>query len=67
MNQGTPWVAILQRPRLRMADFANLGHLAERWMAFVAAWNEPAPPLQWATTSVAKVMATCDITLPKAA
>ena len=36
-------------------------------MAFVAEWNEHVHPFQWSTKSVAKVMAKCDITLPRAA
>jgi hypothetical protein len=57
----------LQRKRLRIADFTNKAHLRERLMAFVSEWNEPAHPFQWSTKSVAKVMAKCEITLPKAA
>ena len=67
MNQVEQWFSILQRKRLRMADFANKAPLAERLMACVAAWNAQAHPFQWSTQSVAKVMAKCDITLPKAA
>jgi transposase len=67
MNQVEQWFSIVQRKRLRIADFANKTHLAERVMAFVAEWNEHAHPFQWSTKSVAKVMAKCEITLPKAA
>jgi hypothetical protein len=67
MNQVEQWFSILQRKRLRIADFTNKAHLAERLMAFVSQWNEHAHPFQWSTKSVAKVMAKCDITLPKAA
>jgi transposase len=67
MNQVEQWFSILQRKRLRIADFANKAHLAERVMTFVAQWNEHAHPFQWSTKSVAKVMAKCEITLPKAA
>ena len=67
MNQVEQWFSILQRKRLRIADFANKAHLAERLMALVAEWNEHAHPFQWSTKSVAKVMAKCEITLPKAA
>jgi len=59
MNQGEQWFSILQRKRLRIADFADQKHLAERLMAFVAAWNEHAHPFRWSTKSVAKVMAKC--------
>ena len=66
-NQGEQWFAMLPRQRLRMADCANKAPLAERFMACVAAWNAQAHPLQWSPQSVAKVMAKCAITLPKAA
>jgi transposase len=67
MNQVEQWFSILQRKRLRIADFANKAHLAERLLAFVAEWNAHAHPFQWSTKSVAKVMAKCEIALPKAA
>jgi DDE superfamily endonuclease len=67
MHQVEPWFPILQRKRLRIADVTNKAHLAERLMAFVAEWNAYAHPFQWSTKSVAKVMAKCEITLPKAA
>ena len=44
MNQVEQWFSILQRKRLRMSDFADVDHLAERLMAFVAEWNTHAPP-----------------------
>jgi hypothetical protein len=67
MNQVEQWFSILQRKRLRIADFTTKAHLAERLLAFVAQWNAHAHPFQWSTKSVAKVMAKCEITLPKAA
>jgi DDE superfamily endonuclease len=67
MNQVEQWFSIVQLKRLRIADFTNKAHLAERVMAFVAEWNEHAHPFQWSTKSVAKVMAKCEIPLPKAA
>ena len=67
MNQVEQWFSILQRKRLRIADFADKPHLAERLMAFVAEWNEHAHPFQWSTKSVAKVMAKCESTMAKAA
>ena len=67
MNQVEQWFSIVQRKRLRIADFANKSPLAECVMAFVAQWNEHAHPLQWSTKSVAKIMAKCEITMPKAA
>src|SRR5215470_12307977 len=67
MNQVEQWFSILQRKRLRIADFADKQHLAERLMAFVAEWNEHAHPFQWSTKSVAKVMAKCESAIAKAA
>jgi len=67
MNQVEQWFSILQRKRLRIADFADKPHLAQRLMAFVAEWNEHAHPFQWSTKSVAKVMAKCESTLAIAA
>ncbi len=64
MNQVEQWFSILQRKRLRIADFANLEHLAERLHAFVAAWNEHAHPFNWSSKSVAKVMAACEEAQP---
>jgi transposase len=61
MNQGEQWFGILKRKRLRIADFPNKDHLAERLMAFISEWNEIAHPFQWTSKSVAKVMAKCQI------
>ena len=57
----------MQRKRLRIADFADKPHLAQRLMAFVAEWNAHPHPFQWSTKSVAKVMAKCDKPLAEAA
>ena len=67
MNQVEQWFSILQRKRLRIADFADKKHLAQRLLAFVAEWNEHAHPYQWSTKSVAKVMAKCEDVAAKAA
>jgi transposase len=67
MNQVEQWFSILQRKRLRLADFADLAHLAARLHAFVAEWNQHAHPFQWSSKSVAKVMARCEHALPLAA
>jgi len=67
MNQVEQWVSILQRKRLRIADFADKPPLAQRLMALVAEWNAQAHPLQWSTKSVAKVMAKCESPVAKAA
>jgi hypothetical protein len=47
--------------------FADLAHLAERWHAFVAEWNQHAPPFNWCSKSVAKVMTQCERPLALAA
>lgn len=65
-NYVEPWGSILQRKR-RLADVADKKPLAQRWLAFVAAWNTYAHPFQWSTTSVANVLATCESALAKAA
>jgi transposase len=65
-NQVEQWFSILQRKRLQIADFADKQHLAERLLAFVAAWNEHAHPFRWSTKSVAKVMAKCENPVAKA-
>lgn len=67
MNHVEQWFSILQRKRLRIADFADKKHLAQRLMAFVAEWNEQAHPFRWSTKSVAKVMAKCENPMAKAA
>jgi hypothetical protein len=67
MHQVEQWFSIVQRKRLRIADCADKQHLAERLMAFVAAWNAQAHPFRWSTKSVAKVMAKCENPVAKAA
>jgi len=67
MNQVEQWFSIVQRKRLRMADFADKKPLAQRLTAFVAEWNEQAHPFQWSTKSVAKVMAKCESPMARAA
>jgi transposase len=59
MNQVEQWFSILQRKRLRIADFADKAALAERLQAFITEWNQVAHPFRWSTKSVAKVMAKC--------
>ena len=62
MNQVEQWFSILQRKRLRIADFADKTALAERLHAFITEWNQVAHPFNWSTKSVAKVMAKCKLT-----
>lgn len=60
MNQVEQWFSILQRKRLRIADFEDKAHLAERLLTFIKEWNEVAHPFQWKKKSFAKVLAQCD-------
>jgi hypothetical protein len=57
MNQIEQWFSILQRKRLRISDFSDLDHLAQRIMAFVLEWNAQAHPFNWSSKSAARVMA----------
>jgi hypothetical protein len=57
MKQVAPWFSILQRNRLRIADFASTEHLDAQLSQFIGEWNQHAHPFHWSTTSVAKVMA----------
>lgn len=59
MNQVEPWFSILQRKRLRIADFADKTHLAQQLARFVAQWNARPHPFHWSSKSVARVMAKC--------
>jgi len=61
MNQVEQWFSILQRKRLRIANFADKQVLAERLQAFIAQWNAIAHPFNWSSKSVAKVMAKCEL------
>src|SRR5436305_52312 len=63
-NQIEQWFSIVQRKRLRISDFPNLDHLAERLMAFVNEWNARAHPFNWSTKSAARVMAKCEVPPP---
>jgi transposase len=60
MNQVEQWFGILQRKRLRLADFPDKAVLAERLAAFIAEWNQHAHPFNWSSKSAAKVMAWCE-------
>jgi transposase len=60
MNQVEQWFGILQRKRLRIADFASKEHLAERLMAFVREWNERAHRFNWTAESFEKVLSQCE-------
>lgn len=57
MNQVEQWFGLVQRKRLRIADFASLNDLRAKLYAFIKEWNQSAHPFQWTSKSVAKVMA----------
>ena len=57
MNQVEQWFSILQRKRLRIADFTSKDHLRAKLEQFIWEWNQQAHPFNWSTKSVAKVMA----------
>ena len=57
MNQVEQWFSILQRKRLRIADFESKEHLQAKLSQFICEWNQHAHPFNWSTKSVAKVMA----------
>jgi transposase len=57
MNQVEQWFSILQRKRLRIADFESKDHLRAKVDQFIKEWNELAHPFNWSTKSVAKIMA----------
>jgi transposase len=57
MNQVEQWFSILQRKRLRIADFVSKEHLQAKIGQFIGEWNQHAHPFNWSTKSVAKVMA----------
>jgi transposase len=60
MNQVEQWFSILQRKRLKIANFEDKQALAERLQVFIHEWNTTyAHPFNWTTKSVAKVMAKC--------
>ncbi len=61
MNQVEQWFSILQRKRLRLANFADKQVLAQRLQAFIVEWNAIAHPFNWTSKSVAKVMAKCEL------
>lgn len=67
MNQVEQWFSILQRKRLRIANFADKEVLAERLQAFIAEWNAIAHPFNWTRASVTKVMAKCEVPQPNLA
>jgi hypothetical protein len=67
MNQIEQWFSILVRKRLRIADFADKEHLAERLRAFIREWNERAHGFAWSAKSFEKILAKCEQAMLKAA
>lgn len=57
MNQVEQWFSILQRKRLRLADFDSKEALREAIERFIAQSNEHAHPFRWDQRSADKVMA----------
>lgn len=65
MNQIEQWFSIIQRKRLRVADFDSLAELEQRILAFIAEWNEEAHPFAWKRSSFDKVLAKITSAAPK--
>jgi transposase len=57
MNQIEQWFSIIQRKRLRVADFDDLADLEQSILAFINEWNEQAHPFAWKRSSFDKVLA----------
>jgi hypothetical protein len=51
MNQLEQWFSIVQRKRLRIANFADKKSLAERLQTLIAEWNAIAHPFNWSSKS----------------
>jgi hypothetical protein len=57
MHQVDQWCSILQRQRLRIADFDSKEPRHAKLGPFIRAWHQQAHPFNWSTKSVAKVLA----------
>jgi transposase len=57
MNQVEQWFSIIQRKRLRVADFDSLQDLEQSILDFIVEWNEEAHPFAWKRSSFDKVLA----------
>jgi len=57
MNPVEQWFSILQRKRLRIVDVKSTDHLHTKLAQCIQEWNQQAPPFNWSSKSVAKVMA----------
>jgi hypothetical protein len=58
LNNGA---RILQRKRLKIADFQEKKALSQRLEAFISEWNTSAHPFRWSEKSIAKVIVKCEI------
>jgi hypothetical protein len=67
MNQVEQWFSILQRKRLTAPNFASLGDLEARIIAFISEWNERAHPFAWTAKSFDKILAKTDAAMAIAA
>jgi DDE superfamily endonuclease len=66
MNQVEQWFSVLQRRRLVAPNFYDLSDLEAKILAFIAQWNETAPPFAWTSASFDKVLAKIDAALQAA-
>ena len=57
LNQVEQWFGLLQRKRLKIADFASRDDLQRKVLGLITEWNEHAHPFRWTTASFAKVLA----------
>jgi len=67
MNQIEQWFSILQRKRLKNADFADLDDLEHKIQCFIVEWNWVATPFEWTRKSFEKVLAKVDAEIRRAA
>ena len=67
MNQIEQWFSILQRKRLKSANFVDLADLEQKISAFIDEWNEVAAPFEWTKKSFEKVLAKVDAAIKRAA
>jgi hypothetical protein len=61
MNPVEQGFSIVQRKRLRIADFASKTDLRDKLMAVIVEYNPYAHPFKWTTKSVAKGMAKIEL------
>ena len=66
MNQVEQWFGILQRKRLRHANFPDLAALTTAILDFIAEWNTVAHPFRWTAASFDKILAKVEAALTPA-